>query len=69
MVPEMTTIKVTGMSCQHCVNAVTKALSGIAGVQDVQVFLEKGEAQFKQASPISRDLLREALKRAGHDLG
>ena len=65
----MTTIKVTGMSCQHCVNAVTKALSGIEGIQNVQVSLEKGEARFTEAEPVSRDVIREALKKAGHDLG
>ncbi|MGB6289074.1 MAG: cation transporter, partial [Desulfobulbales bacterium] len=32
-----TTIKVKGMSCQHCVASVTKALSEIAGIADVQV--------------------------------
>ena len=65
----MTTIKVTGMSCQHCVNAVTKALSGIEGLQDVQVSLEKGEAQFTESKPVAREIIREALKKAGHDLG
>ena len=65
----MTTIKVTGMSCQHCVNAVTKALSGIEGILDVQVSLEKGEAQFTESKPVSREIIREALKKAGHDLG
>jgi len=65
----MTTIKVTGMSCQHCVNAVTKALSGIEGLLDVQVSLEKGEAQFAESKPVSREIIREALKKAGHDLG
>ena len=40
----MTTIKIRGMSCQHCVMAVTKALGGIDGIKDVRVDLEKGEA-------------------------
>ncbi|GAB6060775.1 heavy-metal-associated domain-containing protein [Desulfonatronum parangueonense] len=65
----MATIKVTGMSCQHCVNAVTKALSGIDGIQDVQVSLEKSQADFTETKPVSRDVIREALKKAGHDLG
>ncbi|WP_028572245.1 heavy-metal-associated domain-containing protein [Desulfonatronum lacustre] len=65
----MTTIKVTGMSCQHCVNAVTKALSGIEGIQDIQVFLDKGEARFSETKPVSKEAIREALKKAGHDLG
>lgn len=65
----MTTIKVTGMSCQHCVNAVTKALSGIDGITDVQVSLEQGEATFTETRPVSREDIRAALKQAGHDLG
>lgn len=65
----MTTIKVTGMTCQHCVNAVTRALSGIEGIEDVQVSLDKGEARFTEARPVTRDVIREALKKAGHDLG
>jgi len=27
-----TTYKVTGMSCEHCVNAVTSELTGVSGV-------------------------------------
>ncbi len=38
----MEKIKVQGMSCQHCVMAVTKALGGIDGIRDVKVDLEKG---------------------------
>jgi Cu+-exporting ATPase len=38
------TIKVSGMSCQHCVQAVTRAVGTLAGVSDVQVSLEAGSA-------------------------
>ncbi len=34
-------IKVEGMSCGHCVNTVTNAISEVNGVQEVQVSLEK----------------------------
>jgi copper chaperone len=37
-----TTYTVTGMTCEHCVNAVTKEVSGIAGVDTVTVDLESG---------------------------
>ncbi len=47
----MKTIKIKGMSCQHCVKAVTKALSEIAGIKDVTVDLERGEASFDETSP------------------
>ncbi len=65
----MTTIKVTGMSCQHCVQSVTKALNEIEGVHDVQVSLENGEAEFTETQPVPLEIIRENLKKAGHDLG
>ncbi len=61
----MTTVKITGMSCQHCVMAVTKALSGIEGIQDVRVDLQKGEASFTEAKTVDRELIRERIKKAG----
>lgn len=41
----MTKIRVDGMSCNHCVMAVTKALGEVPGVDRVvEVSLERGEA-------------------------
>ena len=34
-------IKVMGMSCDHCVQTITKAVEGINGIASVQVDLEK----------------------------
>ena len=36
---DMTTIKISGMSCGHCVTAVQKALAGVPGVavHDVKI--------------------------------
>jgi len=39
-----TKIKVTGMTCMHCVGAVTKALNGIPGVEQAEVSLQSGQA-------------------------
>ena len=39
-----TTLKVTGMTCGHCVAAVTKALEGLPGVEKADVSLEKAQA-------------------------
>ncbi len=36
------TYTVTGMTCGHCVSAVTEEVSEVAGVTDVQVDLESG---------------------------
>lgn len=38
------TLKVTGMSCGHCVQTVSGALEGINGVRSAQVDLEAGRA-------------------------
>jgi copper chaperone len=64
----MTTIKVKGMSCQHCVMAVTKALKEIDGIQDVTVDLEKGEAAFNEATPLDKEQIKERIKKAGYEV-
>ncbi len=44
----MAKIKIKGMSCNHCVMAVTKALNGIERIENVKVDLAKGEADFDE---------------------
>jgi copper chaperone len=39
-----TTLKIQGMTCNHCVMRVAKALKAVPGVQDAQVDLQKAEA-------------------------
>ena len=39
---QTTTITVTGMTCGHCVHAVTEELSALTGVTDVAVDLHAG---------------------------
>lgn len=34
---EKTVLKVDGMSCEHCVKAITKAVSALEGVDEVKV--------------------------------
>ena len=64
----MATIKVKGMSCQHCVASVTKALSVIEGITDVQVNLEKGEATFNENSPVSEQTIKDAISKIGFEV-
>ena len=41
----MTKLKIEGMTCHHCVKAVTEALGQVQGVDTVvEVSLEQGEA-------------------------
>ncbi len=38
------TLKIQGMTCNHCVMRVAKALKAVPGVQDAKVDLQKAEA-------------------------
>ncbi|MCD6197371.1 MAG: heavy-metal-associated domain-containing protein [Deltaproteobacteria bacterium] len=63
----MATIKIKGMTCNHCVMAVTKALNEIDGIKNVKVDFEKGEAFF-EGKPVDMDLVREKIKKAGYEV-
>lgn len=63
----MTTVKVKGMSCQHCVMAVTKALKEIEGLTEVVVDLDKGQATFSETKPVDITLVKDKIKKAGYE--
>lgn len=58
-----------GMSCQHCVKAVVKALSEIEGIKDVKVDLAKGKAALEESHPVDLELIKEKIKKAGYEVG
>ena len=62
----MATIKIKGMSCQHCVASTTKALESLAGVSGVQVDLEKGEARYEGA--VDPQTVKEAIEKIGFEV-
>ena len=64
----MAVIKIKGMSCNHCVMAVTKALGGIDGVSNVKVDLAKAEATFDEAAPADRNVIGERIRKAGFEV-
>ena len=65
----MATVKIKGMSCNHCVMAVTKALEEIDGVKDVRVDLAKGEAVFDEIKPVDMNVVNEQIRKAGYEVG
>jgi copper chaperone len=65
----MTKIKVKGMTCNHCVMAVTKALSSVDGIKDVKVSLEAGEAVFEETKPVDMAVVKEKIEKAGFEVG
>lgn len=63
-----TLLKVKGMSCQHCVMSVTKALGQLDGVKNVQVDLAKGEVRFDNTKEIPSNRIEKAISDAGYEV-
>jgi copper chaperone len=66
-----TTYTVSGMTCGHCVGAVTKELSALPGVREVQVQLVPDAASSVAVisdEPLAVDAVREAIDEAGYEL-
>ena len=63
---EMKTLKVEGMSCEHCVRAVTQAIDGCAGTKKIKVDLQSGTASF-DFNPDKTSLvkIKTAIEEAG----
>ena len=64
----MKSIKIKGMSCQHCVMAVTKALAALDGVKDIKVDLKTGMATYEEMKTISAKEISAAIKKAGYEV-
>jgi copper chaperone len=63
-----TILKVKGMSCQHCVMSVTKALSQLEGIKNIQVDLVKGEVRFDNAKEVTSNRIEKAITDAGYEV-
>jgi copper ion binding protein len=62
------TYAVEGMSCQHCVDAVTAEVGRLAGVEQVQVDLAAGAVTVTSNEPLELAAVRDAVDQAGFDL-
>ncbi len=65
------TFRVTGMTCDHCVHAVTEEVSALDGVEAVTIELVAGGASsvlVTSASPVSAEVMRAAVDEAGYEL-
>jgi copper chaperone len=58
-----TTLKVSGMTCAHCVRAVTTALEAAPGVRRAEVDLQRGRAvvEFDETRVSPRELASVVL--------
>jgi copper ion binding protein len=62
------TYRVDGMTCDHCVRAVTQEVGGIEAVTDVHVELATGDVTVHSSRPLTDDEMTAALYEAGYDL-
>ena len=66
-----TTYTVAGMTCGHCVSAVTEEISKLPGVTDVSIDLVAGGSTpvtVTSAEPLDEAAVREAVDEAGYEV-
>ncbi|GHV30964.1 copper ion-binding protein [Synergistales bacterium] len=56
------TIKISGMSCSHCVAAVEGALKGISGVESAKADLASESAVVSISGSVSDEALKKAIE-------
>lgn len=60
--------RVQGMTCEHCVNAVTAEVVAVPGVMSVHVDLASGLLQVTSAPEVARSEVASAVDEAGYVL-
>jgi copper chaperone len=66
-----TTIQVAGMTCGHCVSAVTEELTALPGVTDVAIDLVAGGTSpvtVTSEQPLDETAVAAAVDEAGYEL-
>ena len=60
--------RVSGMTCGHCVGAVTREVTALEPVTDVHVELETGDVTVQSTRPLTHDEITAAIDEAGYEL-
>jgi len=61
------TLKVEGMSCNHCVQSVERSVGELAGVDDVKVNLADGKVAVKfDEAKVTRAQIEEVIDDQGY---
>jgi copper ion binding protein len=61
----ITSYTVSGMTCNHCVHAVSEEVSAVPGVTGVDLALETGKLDVTSDAPVDFDRIVEAVYEAG----
>ncbi|PRX98058.1 heavy-metal-associated domain-containing protein [Allonocardiopsis opalescens] len=59
---------VEGMTCGHCVSAVSEEVGQVPGVTGVEVSLESGAVTVTSEAPVDGALVRAAVEEAGYTM-
>ena len=62
------TYTVAGMTCEHCVRAVTDELTKIDGVEAVDIDLATGRVDVRSDQPLDDATVAAAVDEAGYEL-
>lgn len=65
----MATLKVNGMSCEHCKAAVEKAVKNIPGVKSAVVNLDEKALTYEPEDnlPVPEELVIEVIREIGYE--
>jgi len=63
-----TTFTVTGMTCSHCVAAVTEEVTKIDGVTSLDVDLASGAVTVESVEPVDPAAFTDAVEEAGYEV-
>lgn len=66
----MPELKVGGMRCVNCQNAVSKALGGLEGLQNINVDLAKGVVSWDEKNPndpVKMDVVKQEIRKIGFE--
>lgn len=65
---DTTTLRVTGMTCDHCKEAVTRALQSVPGVESADVDLDAGNARVQyDGGRTTPSALASAVQEEGYE--
>ena len=62
------TFTVVGMTCGHCVSAVTEEVSSVEGITGVDVDLDSGALTVTSEAAVDEDAVRAAVEEAGYSV-
>jgi copper chaperone len=63
-----TTLKVEGMTCDHCKSSVEGALKEVDGVDAAKVDLETGNVKISHVDTANKVEMREVIEEQGYDV-